>query len=104
MHQLHQSWEWPNYRGSYTVAVSELFLQELLVNLQVLLLHLETAVEWEDDSEDEKLRKSKCIVLNSVKYAIEDIFILDPVHAEEITLFAPWLNFGQTGFLLENFS
>lgn len=44
--------------------------------------NLETAV-----TVDEKLWTSKCIILNSVKYAVGDFFILELVHAEQIPLF-----------------
>lgn len=85
-HQLHQCWEWQPeslIKDDHTqAAVSELSLQEVPANLQAHSLNFETAV-----AVDEKLWKSKCIVLNSIKYAVGDFFILDLVHAEQIPLF-----------------
>lgn len=85
-HQLSQCWEWqpesPIKDYHSQASVSELAPEELPVNLQACLLNLETPI-----AVDEKLWKSKCIVLNSIKYAIGDFFILDLVHAEQIPLF-----------------
>lgn len=84
--QLRQCWEWQPeriIRSDHTqAAVNNLSLQELPVNLQICLQNLETAV-----TVDEKLWTSKCIILNSVKYAVGDFFILELVHAEQIPLF-----------------
>lgn len=83
-HQLHQCWGWQPeslFKEDHTLTpVTELFLQEDPANLKEAI------------AVNEKLWKSKYIVLNFIKYAIGYFFIFDLVHAQQIPEFLKHLH------------